>query len=205
MTSEDEIRESTARRPGRPRSVRADKAILKATVEILAEEGYKALTIEGIAERAGVGKTTIYRRFSAVEEIIVRAFSEMNIGMEIPDTGDTREDLLQLSQAFRERSATAVLFPVLGQILGTALTNPAVLGAFRQHIMVPRQSIIRSIIERGIERGDVRPDVDIDLVTDLIPGVIVFHKLFQLRAEESLPEDYPDRVLDTIWSGIKAR
>ncbi|CAN5814797.1 TetR/AcrR family transcriptional regulator [soil metagenome] len=193
------------RRPGRPRSARADKAILRATVEILAGEGYQALTIEGIAERAGVGKTTIYRRFSSIEEILIRAFGEMDVGIEIPDTGDTRKDLILLGQAFREKSVAAVMFPVMGQIVGTALTNPAVLDAFRTCLMYPRQAAIQTILQRGVARGDVRPDIEIHLISDLIPGGIIFHKLFQLPPDAVLPDDYPERVLDTIWNGIKAR
>ncbi|MEZ4570066.1 MAG: TetR/AcrR family transcriptional regulator [Thermomicrobiales bacterium] len=192
------------RRPGRPRSARADRDILEATVQILVEEGYQALTIEGIAERAGVGKTTIYRRFSTVEEIIVRAFGALDLHVDVPDTGSTREDLLQLGHAFRVQASAAVMFPVMGQIVGTALSNPAVLDAFREHLMKPRQATIRKILERGVERGDVRPDIDIELIADLIPGGIIFYKLFQLPPDADLPEDYPDRVLNTIWHGIKA-
>lgn len=203
MTAE---RQSTSevRRPGRPRSARADRAILRATVELLVEEGYQALTIEGIAERAGVGKTTIYRRFSSVEEILVTAFGELDLRVEIPDTGSTRDDLLQLGEAFAGQAAAAVIFPVMGQIVGTALTNPDVLDAFREHLMGPRQASIKTILRRGIERGDVRPDIDVDLIADLIPGGIIFHKLFQLPADTMFPPDYPARVLDTIWHGIKA-
>jgi len=197
--------DSKPRRPGRPRSARADKAILRATIELLAEQGYPALTIEGIAERAGVGKTTIYRRFSSVEEIMVRAFSEIDVDLEIPDTGDTLQDLLELTAFFRERAATAVLFPVMSQIIGTALTNPSVLKAFREHVIQPRQAAVRQIIERGIARGEVRPDVDPALIADMIPGGIIFHKLFQLPADAELPADYPGRVLAALWDGIKAR
>jgi len=197
--------ESRRRRPGRPRSARADQAILKATIEILAERGYPALTIEGIAERAGVGKTTIYRRFSSVEEIMVRAFAGLDTDLEIPDTGDTLQDLLELTATFRERAATAVMFPVMSQIIGTALTNPGVLAAFREQIIQPRQAVVRQIIERGIARGDVRPDADPAVIADLIPGAIIFHKLFLLPTEAELPADYPGRVLATLWEGVKAR
>lgn len=192
------------RRPGRPRSVQADKAILRATLQLLVEDGYQSLTIEGIAERAGVGKTTIYRRFSSVEEILVTAFGELDLSVELPDTGSTREDLFQLGEAFRTQAAAAVMFPVMGQIVGTALTNPDVLDAFREHLMKPRQASIKTILQRGIERGDIRPDIDVDLIADLIPGGIIFHKLFQLPADTMFAEDYPQRVLDTIWHGIKA-
>jgi hypothetical protein len=96
------------------------------------------------------------------------------------------------------------MFPVLSQILSTALTNPQVLAAFRESVVKPRQSAIRTIIRRGIARGDVRPDVDDALIADLIPGGIIFHKLFQLPPDEMLPADYPSRILDAIWNGIKA-
>ena len=197
-------RSDEARRPGRPRSVRADRAILRATVELLAEIGYPALTIEGIADRAGVGKTTIYRRYDSLEEIIVTAFGQMTGNVEIPDTGDSLEDLRQLGRAFLDRSVAAVMFPILGQIIGTALTNPAILDAFRENLMFPRQDAIRAILERGVDRGDVRPDIDIDLITDLFPGGIIFHILFQLPPGSTPPADFPDRVADVIWNGIKA-
>ena len=202
MTAENQS--TQARRPGRPRSVRADKAILRATVELLAESGYPALTIEGIAERAGVGKTTIYRRYDSIEEIIVTAFGQMTGDVVIPDTGDSLEDLRQLGQAFLERSVATVMFPILGQIIGTALTNPTILDAFRENLMFPRQDAIRTILERGVERGDVRSDIDIDLITDLFPGGIIFHILFQLPPGSTPPADFPDRVAEIIWNGIKA-
>ena len=112
--------------PGRPRSVRADRAILKSTVEILIDEGYQALTIEGIAGRAGVGKTTIYRRFSSIEEIIISAFGQMAADLEIPDTGSAREDLHRLGRAFLAPPLAGVMFPIMGQIVGTALTTGVV-------------------------------------------------------------------------------
>ena len=202
MTAENQS--SEARRPGRPRSVRADKAILRATVELLAEIGYPALTIEGIAERAGVGKTTIYRRFDSIEEIIIGAFGQMTGDIQIPDTGNTCEDLRQLGSAFLERSVATVMFPVMGQVVGTALTDPGVLNAFRENLMYPRQDALRTILTRGRERGDIRPDVDIDLIVDLFPGGIIFHVLFQLSPGAEPPSNYPDRVAEVIWNGIKA-
>ena len=201
MTRGDD-RES--RRPGRPRSVRADRAILQATVELLAEAGYQALTIEGIAERAGVGKTTIYRRFNSIEEIIISAFGQMTGEIDIPDTGSTREDMRVIGREYRDRSVASVVFPVMSQIIGTSMTNPGVLDAFREHLLKPRQAVLRAILERGVERGDVRPDIDIDPIVDLVPGGIFFHVLFQLPPGTPPPADLPDTILDIIWDGIAA-
>lgn len=177
---------------------------MRATVELLAEIGYSALTIEGIAERAGVGKTTIYRRFDSIEEIIISAFGQMTGDIQVPDTGDAREDLRQLGRAYMERSVATVMFPVMGQIIGTALTDPRILEAFKENLMFPRQTALRTILERGVKRGDVRSDIDVDLIVDLFPGGIIFHVLFQLAPGATPPPDYPDRIADTIWHGIKA-
>jgi AcrR family transcriptional regulator len=197
--------EQLERRPGRPRSARADRAILQATVDLLVEEGFQAMSIEGIAERAGVGKTTIYRRFDSKEEIVIAALSTMAGEIRIPDTGDTRQDLLLLGQAFRDQSVTSIIFPVMRHIVGTALTNPAVFEAFRTNLLDPRQAAFRTIIERGVERGDLRPDIDIDLLVDLIPGGIFFHVLFKLPPGAPPAHDFTAWLLDDIWRGIAAR
>ena len=68
---------SPARAPGRPRSAQAHRAILDATIELFVESGYEGLSIEGVAARAGVGKTTIYRRWSSKEDLIVDAIGEL--------------------------------------------------------------------------------------------------------------------------------
>ncbi len=194
--------DAATRRPGRPRSARADRAILKATVELMIEDGYQALTIEGIAERAGVGKTTIYRRFDSIEEVVIAAFSGMTGEIEIPDTGHTRDDLLWLIQSFRDRTVSSIVFPVMSQVLGTALTNPEVLDAFRTHLLAPRQAALRTVLERGRARGDVRPDCNVDLLVDLIPGGIFFHIFFQSSPDTPPRPDLPERLLDEIWRGI---
>jgi AcrR family transcriptional regulator len=197
--------EQVERRPGRPRSARADRAILQATVELLIEEGFQAMSIEGIAERAGVGKTTIYRRFDSKEEIVIAALATMTGEIRIPDTGDTRQDMLLLGEAFRSQAATSIVFPIMRQLISTALTNPAVFDAFKTTLMDPRQAAIRTILERGVARGDLRPDIDVELFVDTIPGAIFFPILFKLPPGSLPPADMPARLLNQLWQGIAAR
>ena len=85
--------------PGRGPKVRA--AVLAATLAELADTGYAALTIENIARRAGVHKTTIYRRWTDRESLVADVLGErIALGFPIPDTGSVQDDLRQLAQAF---------------------------------------------------------------------------------------------------------
>src|SRR5260370_35342567 len=88
--------EQGIRKPGRPRSAQAHKAILDATLELLAEEGFQGLSIEEVAARAGAGKTTIYRRWSSKEELVMEAIRQVQIEVPVMDTGNFRNDLAAL-------------------------------------------------------------------------------------------------------------
>ena len=82
------------RRPGRPRDVGADDAIMDAVVEILTEVGFRGLTIDAVAHRAGVGKATIYRRWPGKEQLVLDALTAERVPVPEPDTGSLRDDLL---------------------------------------------------------------------------------------------------------------
>ncbi|HET7638015.1 MAG TPA: helix-turn-helix domain-containing protein, partial [Ktedonobacteraceae bacterium] len=94
--------EQTMRKAGRPRSAQSHRAILEATLALFAEVGLQGLSIEAIAERAGVGKTTIYRRWSSKEDMIKDALDLFRSGNPIPDTGNIRNDLLYIAKEARE-------------------------------------------------------------------------------------------------------
>src|SRR5450631_4165660 len=90
--------EQSIRKAGRPRSDQSHQAILEATLALFADVGLQGLSIEAIAERAGVGKTTIYRRWSSKEDIIKDALDLLRAGAMLPDTGTIRNDLLFIAQ-----------------------------------------------------------------------------------------------------------
>ena len=97
----------TARRPGRPRDPQADEAITSAIVDVLAEQGFSGFTVEEVAARAGVGKATIYRRWSTKEELVLAAAERVMVHVEPPDTGSLRDDLVGWYwEKFRTKSAS---------------------------------------------------------------------------------------------------
>jgi len=85
--------ESFEKRPGRPRSVESHQAILQATLDLLGEVGFDCMSIDAIAARAGVGKTTIYRRYSSKEELVASAIESLREEIVIPDTDSLWGDL----------------------------------------------------------------------------------------------------------------
>lgn len=155
---------------GRPRSEEAHQAILDATLELLVEVGFSGLTVEGVAQRAGVGKATIYRRWPSKLPLIVEAFGRLP-GFEEVDSGslevDLKETLKSYLEAFNETSLGAV-FPSLA---GERAHNPELSKLLEPVARSRREPFVR-IFERARERGEISDDVDIDLAADLVVGPI---------------------------------
>ncbi|HUY99881.1 MAG TPA: TetR/AcrR family transcriptional regulator [Thermomicrobiaceae bacterium] len=188
-------------RPGRPRSARAERAILDATSDLLIERGFQGLSVEEVAERAGVGKATIYRRWSSKDELVRTAVC-VHDDFVPPDTGSVRGDFLAILGA-RRTSAEPRLWPMMARIVGEAIGNPAFLGAYWDAVVRPRRAIGTAIIRRGKARGEVRPDVDEELVLDALVGFVIYRLL--VSPEHTLPAtSVVEEFVDTLCRGIAA-
>jgi AcrR family transcriptional regulator len=155
---------------GRPRSEEAHQAILDATLELLAEVGFSALTVEGIAQRAGVGKATIYRRWSSKLPLVVEAFSQLP-GFEEVDSGSLVEDLKSTLKSYLEVFNSSALFTVFPSLAGERAQNPELSKLLEPVARSRRQPFVR-IFQRAQERGEISPEVDLDLAADLVVGPI---------------------------------
>jgi len=118
------MKENVKNQPGRPRSVQSHEAILKATLELLAELGYQIMTIDGVAARAGVGKTTIYRRYSCKEELVADAIESLREEIVIPDTGSVWGDVNTIVEGATKTSLTPLGRQILALIIGAASNSP---------------------------------------------------------------------------------
>lgn len=191
------------RAPGRPRSADADRAILRATVDLLAEEGYGGVTMEGVASRAGVGKATVYRRWPSKSALVVDAVTACReSGCPPPDSGSVREDLLVFVQAFRDHLRTSDAGRVMPALVAELAHNPELAATFRDGFVQPRRARVLEAVRRGIERGEVRPDIDAELIAD---GVVAILQYRFLVTGMEIDDDLPERVVDTLWRGIAAR
>lgn len=160
---------------GRPRSAAAHQAILDAALGELRERGYAALTIEGIASRAGVGKQTIYRWWSSKADVVLDALLDLtSTRITVPDEGSLSDDLIAFLRAtFRQRGQR----PVLIGLMAEAILDPGFATQFRDRFLFSRRAALRSILQRAVERGEVAAELDLELLIDVVYGVLWYRLL----------------------------
>ncbi|MEA2198386.1 MAG: hypothetical protein QOJ25_2437 [Solirubrobacteraceae bacterium] len=194
--STDRSRERVA---GRPREVRADRAIVAAALELMAERGVHEVRMDDVAARAGVGKATIYRRYRSKDELVTDALPTLVGEIEIPDTGSTRADLLSLMRqavALYSGSLAAKLMPTL---VDETRRNPELASVVRDEFLAGRRAALRAVLERGVRRGDLRRGVDLELALDVLGGA-VFYRL--LITGGPIDEPLAQGVVELILRGF---
>ena len=186
---------------GRPRSQEADRAILTATAELLADRGLSAMSIEEVAARAGVGKTTIYRRWPSKGLLALDAFVTSFREAQPPnDTGTLRGDLLAALHAWVRAVTQTPMGRMLTSLIAEAQHDPELRGAWRDRVLEPLRVQHRIMLDRAIERGEIPASVDRDVVLDLFFGAAE-HRL--LLGHLPMTDDFIGQVVDVILDGIQ--
>lgn len=194
---------AAARKPGRPRSAEVDHAILKATLTALAEDGFGGMSIEGVAARAGVGKTTIYRRWRSKGELVTAALQQMDADVHVPDTGSTRQDLALLLTDFKRVTLGTLAGTMMSRVMSAAVTNPELMEILWRNMVNRRRTAIETILRRGQERGEIRVDLNIQMATDIAAGGAILRILFAPVYATNL-ETLPTDIVDSLWSGLSS-
>ncbi|HEU0015752.1 MAG TPA: TetR/AcrR family transcriptional regulator [Longimicrobium sp.] len=166
-----------SRGPGRPRSAEAHAAILGAAIDLVREVGYDAVTMDGIAARAGVGKATVYRRWTSKEALVVEALGRLVAAMPVPDTGDTHQDVLLLMLTHLRMYQDPATGALLSGLVAAMARSEAIAHAVRSGFIAIRERALRGVLERGAARGDLPPDVDPVLATELLNGPLFYRYL----------------------------
>jgi AcrR family transcriptional regulator len=193
---------SGARRPGRPRSAEADRAILGAALQLAAEGGLSRLTMEAVAARAGVGKATVYRRWDSKEELFIDALRSVAGELDPPDTGSFRGDWIAIFGADQQAISPAAV-RIVPRLLSESADDPPLYRAVIDTMVAPRREIGRAVTRRAMERGEIRADLDPDLVVDMVVGPLVYRALIAGGDVESLAR-YAGEILDTVMPGLSA-
>jgi AcrR family transcriptional regulator len=166
------------RRPGRPRDPHADQAIIDATMEVLSEQGFGGFTVDAVAARAGVGKATIYRRWSSKTRLVLDAATSVLPELEAPDTGSLRGDLVHLFYQSHAKNKPEEHQRLMAAIFAEAMVNDEVRGVLAEFIE-GRRGTSRKVTELALERGEIRADADLNLMTDMISGTLMYQGLLR--------------------------
>ena len=167
----------TPRKRGRPRSTEADSAIQAAVIDLLEEVGYTGMRIDDVAERSGVSKTTIYRRWATKATLVVdvlRAIKSERVPM--PETGDFDRDLRAIVRDLYSSLDGTSLGRALPGLLAEKSADPELSAAIEQ-LWTDRQAMVATIVRRGITTGQLRPDLDVASLVDMLAAAAYYRLL----------------------------
>jgi AcrR family transcriptional regulator len=190
---------TSARVAGRPRSAEAHDAILRAAIVVVREVGYDAAAMDAIAARAGVGKATVYRRWTSKEALVADAIEQIMVSRTVPDTGTTRGDLRAIMRETMRMYHDPQTTPFLSALVAAMARSEPIALAVRNGFVAVRRDAMRQVIVRGISRGDLRRGMDIPLALDLLSGPFLSRALITgTPIDERLVRGVVDAVLATF-------
>jgi AcrR family transcriptional regulator len=190
----------TGRRPGRPRSEQAEQAIIEATLELFAEQGFEGVCVEAVAARAGVGKATIYRRWPNKEELLLAAFGSLKSPFPEPKGVSVRDDLLAMVQVMCADKADPRKARRYALLLGEGDKYPRLMARYKETVVQPRREAMRAVFRRGVETGELRPDTDVEIAMLTLTGAIMAQE-----KDGTLDGDFAVRLVDGLLQGLTAR
>lgn len=183
----------SGKKQGRPRSTQSHRAILQAALALLAEVGFDGMSIEAIAARAGVGKTTIYRRYSSKEELLADAIESVREEINIPNTGTLGGDIDVLIESSAQITLSPLGRKTVAMIISSASSSPQFAQIYWTKYLQPRRQAFEIVLERAKERNEVEESLEAGLVFDAMSGIMLYALIFP-PANESW-KDYVRRTL----------
>ena len=201
-TKDDVVLEVPRTKRGRPRDASLDDRILTAALAVLADGGLRGCTIDAVALRAEVPKSTIYRRWPSKDELQVAALERyINETQPIPDTGNLRDDLAAIFGAQIRAYGTKQARPMVSfafSVLAAGEAVPTATGEAMRRFAVARRARLREVLERARSRGEVRTDVDLEIVISFLFGA-VWAGIADLQP---IGEQFTDGVVDLACRAV---
>jgi AcrR family transcriptional regulator len=179
------------------------QALLAAARELLAEGGVRLLTVERVAERSGIAKTTIYRRWRHKNDLALAVLIDMVESIApTPDLGDARAELIAFVDTTVAVLGDTLMGPVMQGLVSDLATDPALSQPFRERVLAVRLADLDHVIERGVARGELRADADYELLRDLVFAPVYYRLLL---SGEPLTTTLAERVVDALLPAFAAR
>ncbi|WP_311543301.1 TetR/AcrR family transcriptional regulator [Streptomonospora wellingtoniae] len=187
----------TSGAPGRPRSTEADTAILDAALDLLVERGIGAISIEQVAQRAGVTRATVYRRYADRTELLIAAIHHDHDAApdELPEPDDVEQLLSWWAQALGTPAAGRG-WPLIRRLMTELYDHPELAEAFTEVSVEPRNRWIRAALIRDRDRGRFPADADLGVVQQIITGAVVTHLL--TRPDGTTAHEIEDYLLAVL-------
>ena len=198
MTAKAEVR----RGPGRPRSADRDEAILTAAIDEMTDNGYTGLSIEAVAARAGVAKTTIYRRWAGKDELVLAALAKVKGPLPRPPGTSVRDDLMYLAEQVRTQWLDSTHGRLMQRLTADGYARPDLFRRFRDQVVGPRQKVTFEALRRGAERGEIRSDFEPAWVNDMLISPII---AAVLTHRPKLSKAQVEFCVDVVMSWLERR
>ncbi|MEU6675648.1 TetR/AcrR family transcriptional regulator [Streptomyces sp. NPDC046853] len=187
---------------GRPRSEAVERSIVEGALKLIEDgEPLAGISIERIARTAGVGKATIYRRWSGKEELFVDILRGMDDPPpELPGVS-MRGDIIVCLEHLRRRGVNLRSSALLHNVFAQMKSLPKLWEAYHATVIEPQRRVMREVLRRGVENGELRADVDIVLANDLFVGPMLVRTI--LRSDAPLHEGLAEQIVDTVLEGLR--
>ncbi|WP_155349227.1 TetR/AcrR family transcriptional regulator [Acrocarpospora pleiomorpha] len=196
-----EPRESAPRGRGRPRDIDADARILRAALHVLSREGFASMSMDAVAERSGVSKPSIYRRWSTKIELATAAIATMSNDDPPTTEADAWKALLTELRLFERAVSRDHGMSIIGTLLAHEEQQPGMIALYREQVVRARRNRVRAVLDRGIREGQFPEDIDVNLVLNMMFGYYYASYI----GGEPQPADWPDRCVDLVRRATEAR
>lgn len=197
---------TAAARRGRPRNAAVDRIVIDTVLRLISEgASIGDLSMEGIAREAGVGKATVYRRWPGKDALLLDVLAAVDPVPEVVGTGVLRDDLITAVDFIRRRALAKRESALMRTMIAQVSSSPELWKRYHDTVVAARRRLLTDLLRRGIGSGQIRPELgeDLDLLTDMVVGPVLTRAT--LRPDAALPEDLPERVVDTLLTGMRPR
>ena len=191
------MRNEQGRGPGRPRSAAADDAVLTAALDLIAEAGVEGVSIEQAAKRAGVARTTVYRRYATRDALVIAALvaneAAVLVSFQIPERSGPADLVATWSAGLSEPRARRLL----RSMMSVPRDHPELWAAFREASVDPRDQGVHDLVVRARENGELAADADVEMVQALLTGAVAVHLT-------NYPDDTPaEEIAGYFWRVLR--
>ena len=181
-----------------PRGARARERVLRAALELLAEQGLGGFTIEAVAHRAGASKATVYRRWKSRAALLIDALDLSTQPLPLPATGQVRTDLIELVCGLEALLSHQPFPRLMATFIDAAEREPA-LKSLHARITERRREPLRHVLVQARQRGEIPPSADIELAVDLLAGPAFYRRFI---AHQVFSRRYATAVVDHVLAAI---